>query len=481
MTGKKKIILAAVIVAVLAAAGVLTWVLLRGGSGGEGGVYVQPVSDVNAAGSPIANRYSGVIETQQTENVTFDSSKKLSELLVSEGQRVAAGDPLFTYDTQSTQLEIQQAELEIERMNTTLSNNNDQIAQLQRDMNAASSADKPAYSAQILQLQAENAQTEYDIKSKQADIDRLNASLSSATVTAGMSGTVESIADLDQLLAGGIYNPDGTVSTTYITILADGDYRVKGTVSEQNIYELSQGMPVIVRSRVDENQTWTGTISSINTQAESDNNMISSSSGESASNYAFYVDLDSIDGLMLGQHVTIEMDYGQGQAKEGIWLSSGWITQQEDGSAYVWAAKSAGARLEQRSVELGEYDANLDIYQILSGLEESDYLAWPDVDCVPGASTTTELVLEDDWSDDGTMDGGTIDDGMSVDDGMAVDDGMTVDGDGMAVDGAADDGTLSDGAVTDSATPEDGSTGDAGVIQPRADDTGTASGSVAAG
>lgn len=450
MTGKKKIILITGIVAVLAAAGVLAWVLLRGGSGGEGGVYVQPVSDVNAAGSPIANRYSGVIETQQTENVEFDSSKQLSELLVSEGQRVAAGDALFTYDTQSTQLEIQQAELEIERMNTTLSNNNDQIAQLQRDMNAASSADKPAYSAQILQLQAENAQTEYDIKSKQADIDRLNASLSSATVTAGMSGTVESIADLDQLLAGGIYNPDGTVSTTYITILADGDYRVKGTVSEQNIYELSQGMPVIVRSRVDENQTWSGTIASINTQTESDNNMYYSF-GESASNYAFYVDLDSIDGLMLGQHVTIEMDYGQGQAKEGIWLSSGWITQQEDGSAYVWAAKSAGARLEQRSVELGEYDADLDVHQILSGLEESDYLAWPDVDCVPGASTTTELVLEDDWSDDGTVDGGTTDDGMSVDDGMAAD------GD-MAMDGAA---------------------GDAGAIEP--DDTGTASDSVAVG
>ena len=450
MTGKKKIILITGIVAVLAAAGVLAWVLLRGGSGGEGGVYVQPVSDVNAAGSPIANRYSSVIETQQTENVEFDSSKQLSELLVSEGQRVAAGDALFTYDTQSTQLEIQQAELEIERMNTTLSNNNDQIAQLQRDMNAASSADKPAYSAQILQLQAENAQTEYDIKSKQADIDRLNASLSSATVTAGMSGTVESIADLDQLLAGGIYNPDGTVSTTYITILADGDYRVKGTVSEQNIYELSQGMPVIVRSRVDENQTWSGTIASINTQTESDNNMYYSF-GESASNYAFYVDLDSIDGLMLGQHVTIEMDYGQGQAKEGIWLSSGWITQQEDGSAYVWAAKSAGARLEQRSVELGEYDADLDVYQILSGLEESDYLAWPDVDCVPGASTTTELVLEDDWSDDGTVDGGTTDDGMSVDDGMAAD------GD-MAMDGAA---------------------GDAGAIEP--DDTGTASDSVAVG
>ena len=203
-------------------------------------------------------------------------------------------------------------------------------------------------------------------------------------------------------------------------------------------------MSVIVRSRVDENQTWSGTISSIDTQAESNNNNMYSSSGESASSYAFYVDLASIDGLMLGQHVTIEMDYGQGTPKEGIWLSSGWITQQEDGTAYVWAAKSGGARLEQRTVELGEYDSNMDEYQILSGLETSDYLAWPDADCVAGAPTTTEIVLEDDMTGDGTLDGsmggdGVIDDGMTVDDGMAVGDGTTSDAGATADDGTAAD------------------------------------------
>ena len=141
---------------------------------------------------------------------------------------MAKGHLLFTYDTQSTQLQIQQAQLEIERMNTTISNNNTQISQLQRDMNAASSADKPGFSAQILQLQADNAQAEYDIKSKQAEIDKLNAAIDSATVTAGMDGTVESIADLETLLAGGITNPDGTQSTTYIAS-SPGPRRLTGS------------------------------------------------------------------------------------------------------------------------------------------------------------------------------------------------------------------------------------------------------------
>lgn len=454
MTGKKKIILiVAIVIVVLAAAGVLIW-RLQGGSTKSGGVYVQPVTDVNAATSPTANRYSGIVETQKTEDITFDTSKKLSELLVAEGDRVAKGDPLFTYDTQNTQLDIEQAELEIERMNTTISNNNAQIAQLEKDMKAAASADKPGFSAQILQLQADIAQTEYNIKTKQAEIDKLNAAIQNATVCAGMDGTVESIADLDTLLAGGLTNPDGSTSNTYISILADGDYRVKGTVTEQNIYELSQGMAVIVRSRVDENQTWTGSIASIDTQAESNNNNMMSSSGESASKYAFYVNLDSIDGLMLGQHVTIEMDYGQGQAKDGIWLSSGWITQEEDGSAYVWAAKSGGAKLEKRAVELGEYDSNMDEYQIVSGLTTTDYLAWPDVDCVAGANTTTEFVIEDTPAEgDGTMD-----EGMTGSDGM-MDEGMT-------------DGTVSDGAVLDDGTvsaSSEVSTSAESAVEPRSD------------
>ena len=35
----------------------------------------------------------------------------------------------------------------------------------------------------------------------------------------------------------------------------------------------------------------------------------------------FYVNLDSSEGLMLGQHVYIEPDEGQDEKKSGIWLN----------------------------------------------------------------------------------------------------------------------------------------------------------------
>ena len=45
----------------------------------------------------------------------------------------------------------------------------------------------------------------------------------------------------------------------------------------------------------------------------------------SSSTYPFYVNLDSSDGLMLGQHVYIEPDEGQDEQKAGLWLSEVYI------------------------------------------------------------------------------------------------------------------------------------------------------------
>ena len=80
-------------------------------------------------------------------------------------------------------------------------------------------------------------------------------------------------------------------------------------------------MSVIVRSRVDDEKTWLGTISKIDTdnpQTTSNNNgMVSSDSqnSESATNYYFYVQLADASDMLLGQHVFVEPDYGQSEKK----------------------------------------------------------------------------------------------------------------------------------------------------------------------
>ena len=128
-------------------------------------------------------------------------------------------------------------------------------------------------------------------------------------------------------------NDDFGSDNSYMTILAVGDYRIKGTVSESNVQMLSEDQPVILRSRIDEDQTWTGTITKIDTQSEStdnNNDMMydSSAGGEKATKYPFYVTLDSTEGLMMGQHLFIELDQGQTEEKEGIWLFEGYIVRE---------------------------------------------------------------------------------------------------------------------------------------------------------
>jgi HlyD family secretion protein len=191
---------------------------------------------------------------------------------------------------------------------------------------------------------------------------------------------------------------DSSGDNVYMTILALGDYRVKGKVSESNVWSLNEGDPVIVRSRVDENKTWKGTISEVKTDqnAESDNTESSDTdyeygdaSGESASKYNFYVKLDDDSDLMMGQHVLIEVDNGQDEEKEGIWLNSAYL-HIEGEDFYVWAANNRD-RLTLRKVTVGEYDEALDEYEILKGLSIKDFIASDSEDLRENMRTTKNI------------------------------------------------------------------------------------------
>ncbi|MBS6510505.1 MAG: efflux RND transporter periplasmic adaptor subunit, partial [Clostridiales bacterium] len=96
----------------------------------------------------------------------------------------------------------------------------------------------------------------------------------------------------------------------------------------------------------------------------------------SASKYPFYVELESSENLLMGQHVYIEPDLGQGAQKEGIWLPSAYLMMEEE-KAFVYAANTWG-KIEKRSVELGEYDETADSYEILKGVDLEDRIAFPE-------------------------------------------------------------------------------------------------------
>ncbi len=472
MTKKKKIIISAAAIAaaaVITAGSIFIWKSKSDKFKDSGKVYVSAIKDINTASTLSLNGacFSGVIESQKSYDVKYDSTKKIKEILVKEGDSVAEGAELFSYDTESMKLEQEQAELEIERMNNEISSMQKQISQLETEKKNVSKDEQYSYTAQIQSLQTDIEKTQYDIKVKNTEIDKIKNSINNSTVKSEVSGTVAKINSIsDSESQDNSYNMYGGQESADVimTITESGNFRVKGKVNEQNMRLLSEGTPVIVHSRTDDSITWNGTISEISSEPSADNSGVSYGGDSSddlstSSNYNFYVTPESTDGLRLGQHVIIEPDMGQSDAieKTGIWLYSDYIVTDSDGKSYVWAADKKD-RLEKRYVETGQTDDTFGDVEITDGLNESDCIAYPSDSYEEGMHTTTnaddadfEESNNDDVVDDSMIDDGMVDDGM-IDDSM-IDDGMV--NDGMIDDGMVDDGMVDDGVVDENMVGDD--------------------------
>lgn len=371
-----------IVAIVLVAAILIGYFLLHdnGGAAAGEGAYVEKVSVITGGGMVYADRYSGVVESQETLEIKKDSNRPIEELYVEVGESVIIGSPLFKYDVTEAQNNIASTNLEIEGTNNEIAALNAEIGELASDRNKASADEKLDYTTQIQSKQMAIRQSEIELQQKKKDLEKYQKEIDNAVVTSTISGVVKSISENG-------YDNYGN-ELPYIAITQTGEYRVKGKVDENSVGVIVPGMSVIVRSRVDESQTWTGSVSHIETEPVTDNNNYYSDSGERSSSYPFYVTLDSASGLMLGQHVLIEPDYGQGTVKEGIWLDMSYIVTEDDGNTYVWAANSRN-KLEKRKVELGEMDDETYTCQILSGLSETDMIAWPDESCKEGMPVIT--------------------------------------------------------------------------------------------
>ncbi len=425
---KKGIIILIVVLLVLAgAAGTVYYVLHnKKEKTSEELVYATKVSDLTGNYDLMESRYMGTVESQEVKGVNRDADKKIKELYVKEEDEVKEGDVLFEYDTESMELQLRQLELELTSINNNITTLNQQISSLVSEKAAAPAEEQLGYSAQIQNLQAQVNQANYDASAKQLEIDRQKLSMENTKVVAPMDGIIKTINEnnssnnSDETGYNNSNNGTDSTDNAYITIMAKGDYRIKATASELTVRSMSEGQSMIIRSRVDDT-TWTGTVTKIDLEhpdnGNNNDNYMMGSGGTTATKYPFYISLDSAEGLMLGQHVYVEADYGQGDVKEGLWLDEFYIMQEDDG-AYVWAENAKGY-IEKRKVELGEYDENMMRYQILSGLTEDDYIAYPEERVKEGMKVTHnyEDVVTDDTgiSDDGSYDNATGGDADSND------------------------------------------------------------------
>lgn len=431
--GKKaKIIL---IVAAAALAAVILFLVFGHSEGQEekgSAVYSQTVSEWmgNYGASGMNNRYAGVVESQDTWSVNLEQDATVAEVYVNEGDEVKKGDSLFRYDSDKYQTDLEQADIDLTRMNNELKSIQDAIDTLTKQMNKASGTDRTNLSLQVEEQKLSLQQKQLDIESKQNDIDKLNDRIKNAVVKSQIDGVVRKVNN-SNTSGSQVYMGDSSEdSNAFITIMQTGDLRVKGTVNEQNISALTEGSPVIVHSRADKNKTWHGTISKIDTDktAQSDQGTVIYGNGDSSvssSKYNFYVELDDSGDLMMGQHVYIELDLGQGDGSEtddakeqGISLYEYLIDETDPDHPFVWVDNGKG-KLTKKDLELGDRNEEMGTVQVLSGISEDDAIVQPDGTQVEGMAVKPMSEMSD------NADGISDDTGMMEDTGMTEEGGMT--------------------------------------------------------
>ena len=446
---KKKAGIVIVVLLIAAGAGVGIWHhFIQGKTEKEASsnaVFVDSVGTITGltGSGGLFSRYSGVIEPQKTEKIQLASGLTVKKNYVSVGDEVEVGTKLFSYDTDDAQDKITQLEIDIENYDISIKSSQSQITQLEKERAKVSDDEKLSYTTQIMTTENNIKRYEYEKKSKQAEMESLKKQIANADVTSPIQGIIKSInsnanGDESSDMSSGLNS--GEDDSSYMTIMATGEYRVKGKINEQNMSEIQEGMGIIVYSRVDENQTWRGTLTSIDRESNSSNASTMYSFGDSgdssmtsSSTYPFYVELESSEGLMLGQHVYLMADNGQEDVPDGLWLEDYYFITDEDGAVtnFVWAVDE-NDKLEKREVTLGDFNDETFQYEILDGLTEEDYIAFPSDECVEGAPVTrneedlfsgddfgdadwSEEDLGDaDWSDEEVDEGGSSDEiGMS--------------------------------------------------------------------
>jgi len=357
-------------------------------------IRVDSVAEITGTGyTGLNSRFSGMIVSGSTQKIDRDKDKKILELNVSVGDFVDSGDVLFSYDVEAVELALKRLELECEQLENSLVLIRDNIKIYQKKVDSSKGSQKLEYEVELQSCQIDEKEKTMELSSKEAELARTTEMLENAEVVSRVSGVIQSIND-----NAGETDENGEL-IPYITIIETGAYRVKCSVSELDVNSIREGGRVIIRSRVSED-IWTGAIEYIewDNPEKTNNVMFGAEEGNSASRYPFYVCLDSTDGLLMGQHVYVEMDTGEAA---GLMIPEYYICDAE-GDAWLWAANRRD-RIEKRPVELGEYNPELCCYEVLSGLTPEDYIAFPDETVEAGTPVIREGDMEaegEEFSDD---------------------------------------------------------------------------------
>ena len=346
------------------------------GCGKQTQIQVEQAGMLTTAATS-SDKFAGVVVSDNAVEIDRDSDKQISELYVSVGDTVRVNEKLFEYDTDTLSLTIDKQKLEMDKLTQQIKDLDTQIKALEKQITTEKKKkekdqDKNLLATLDLQLRsvkADHTQASYDKQTLQAEITYNQNMLKNAVVRSPIKGTVRAI------------NENGS---PYITIQQAGAFQVKGSLNELSLNAgIMEGVAVTILSRVDPTRFWTGVVTMVDYNAGSSEEDGYVSDGMSTStSYPFYITLDNTDGLLLGQHVYIQISAAAIsddllRIPEGYVMDIAMNEETWETTGTVWTLNPETGKLTRATVILGEYDSTYGTYVILDGITAESYLADP--------------------------------------------------------------------------------------------------------
>ena len=390
MSKKKKAMIAVIVVLIMAVLGVgLYYFITTKEKESKNKIYVEKVSAITGQTQGSSNYFTGVIKSQDTVDITLDSSRKLNEIYVNVGDVVTVGSKLLSYDTKDLAMQIEQGKLELEGINNEIKDFQVQIAALIVEKAKAPKESQFEYTTQIQSIQNSIKQSEYSLKNKMLELDKSKQDIIKSVIVSKIDGVIKTI------------NKNGTDSqgseAPLVVITSKGSYRVKGFISEMYVAQMQVGTPVTIYSRIDENAFWSGLVEKVEVDSpdtKPEGEVPNDGSPEQASRYPFYISLTDTTGLMLGQHVYVQLGEKTEptQPSQGVEIYGSYLIREGE-KTFVWMEDSKEL-ISKQEVEVNVINEELDLYEVTKGLKKSDYIAFPMGSIKKGMKTIRTLEQE---------------------------------------------------------------------------------------
>jgi HlyD family secretion protein len=313
---------------------------------------------------------SGRIVPGNIETIYQDPSKgTVKELFVKEGQEVAKGQKLFSYDNPELSIQLRQLEIDIKSTKIRYDQGNKKILSLQNELKKAKDANSPKevtdpLDSQLEDLQFQQKTTELEIEKNKLQEEDLQNKQKSLTVYSSYEGIVQKV-NKD----AGQNSTQGTQTNPVVQIASKEPFVIQGTLTELQKSQLQPNQPITVTAKAFANKKWTGKITEISEYPTSDETgqTALASAGQQSQNISYYnfeAALDSQEGLSSGYHVSIQVNLS---TKKMLAVPSNSIVDKGN-SRFVYVVRNN--KLHKQTVTTGIGDGNLT--EILKGLKAEE-------------------------------------------------------------------------------------------------------------